>query len=194
MAFLLAAFLEALADSGYLGIFLLQMISSASIFFPLPGYLFVPVAGAFLDPFLVAFSAAAGSAIGEMTSYAAGLGGGKIISDRVNLESVKRAYTRYGAWSIFIFAATPLPFDLIGIVSGLLRVRLPVFTTLTFLGKLALFATLSYGGRASFDLANWLFVHPLGQILLVLATVTFLSLLLYFGRGKFRLYRPYREQ
>jgi membrane protein DedA with SNARE-associated domain len=137
---------------GYLGIFLVQLISSASIFFPVPGYVAVFVAGARLSPFRAAVASGLGSAVGELSGYLLGMGGKKLIGDRSELDVARRVFSRYGAGAIFLFAATPLPFDLAGIVCGTLKFDLRLFFLLTFAGKTTLSLLMAYTGRGLFEM------------------------------------------
>ncbi|MBL7118570.1 DedA family protein [Candidatus Bathyarchaeota archaeon] len=139
-------------EYGYFGIFLVQLISSASIFFPVPGYVVVFVAGAKLNAFRAAVASGFGSAIGELSGYILGLGGKKLIGDRSELEAARRIFSRYGAGAIFLFAATPLPFDLAGIVCGTLKVDLRLFFFMTFIGKVTLSLLMVYTGRGTFEI------------------------------------------
>jgi uncharacterized membrane protein YdjX (TVP38/TMEM64 family) len=57
---------------GYLGVFLVQLVSSSSLFFPIPGFFLVMAAGAAMDPLVVTVSSALGASIGELTGYMPG--------------------------------------------------------------------------------------------------------------------------
>jgi membrane protein YqaA with SNARE-associated domain len=157
---------------GYFGVFLVELISSSSILFPLHGYLVVIAAGTVLNPFLVAICAGLGAAVGELTGYILGVGGGKLIG-KAELESARRMYTKYGLWTIFLFASTPLPFDVIGILCGTLRVDLRIFFLMTFVGKASLYTLLAYTGRGTLSLVKSLLR---GQI--DLYSIAFLTLLI----------------
>jgi membrane protein YqaA with SNARE-associated domain len=136
---------------GYLGIFISVAITSATIILPIPGYVTVLFAGPFLNPYIVALVAGLGAAIGEITSYLLGLGGRKIIGDRNELHMAQVIYRRYGVWTIYLFAATPLPFDIIGIICGALEVNLKTFFLLTFAGKVTLYVILAETGTQFFE-------------------------------------------
>jgi membrane protein DedA with SNARE-associated domain len=136
-------------DYGYFGVFLVQLLASSSLFVPIPGFFVVMAAGAAMDPFLVTISSALGSSIGEFTGYFVGLGGGRLLTKRVGFNMAHKIYARYGVWTVFIFAATPLPFDIVGILSGILRLHPAMFFMMTLSGKLILSGMLAYGGRQS---------------------------------------------
>ena len=121
---------------GYLGIFIVEAIANATLFFPIPGAIFTMASGLFLNPIIVGIYAGLGAAVGELTGYLIGFGGGVLIEDKVEFKSMRRLYAKYGLWTIYIFSAIPFPFDVIGIICGVLRVRPLVFFVLTALGKI----------------------------------------------------------
>jgi len=144
----LVPFMENLVRSyGYFGVFLVLLISNASILFPLPGIFIVFVAGAVLDPRGVAIAAGLGAAIGEFTGYLLGVGGGKLIQKRAAFNVARNTFKRYGSWAIFVFASLPLPFDVVGMLSGALGVHALVFFVLTFAGKTTAYMLYAFTGR-----------------------------------------------
>lgn len=145
-------FLRGLTSLGYLGIFLAELIANSSILLPVPAYLVTIVAGAALNPFLVAFSAGLGASIGELTGYLVGAGGRKLLIKKLELGRVKNLYRKYGLWTIYIFAAFPLPFDIIGMLCGVLKINLKVFFLLTFAGKFTSRMFLAYSGKELYEL------------------------------------------
>ncbi|RLI96943.1 MAG: hypothetical protein DRO96_01910 [Candidatus Aenigmatarchaeota archaeon] len=151
---------------GYLGLFIVNFVGSASIMFPLPSFATVFTMGAVLDPLLVALFSALGAAGGEMIGYMLGFGIGKgirrLVSKRAEKNDVKskqlktkiqiflqtrRWIKKYGAFmTIIIFAATPLPTDVIGLLSGAFKYDYKKFFLAVFVGKLILYLILAYSG------------------------------------------------
>jgi membrane protein YqaA with SNARE-associated domain len=123
-----------LGDYGYLGAFLVGLISCATIILPVPGILVLFALGADpnLNPVLVGLAGATGGIIGEMTGFMAGYGGRRMIQTRGRLYAlVENWMKRWGGWAIFAFAAAPLPiFDIAGVVAGALAY--PVWKFLLF--------------------------------------------------------------
>jgi len=124
----------------YLGAFLVGLISSMTIIFPIPG-IAATVALA-LDPSLnwalVAMAAAVGGSLGESTAYLAGYGGTVVIAPE-HSKWYKRAEKwmgRYGGATIFIFSLTWLTFDIAGIAAGALRFPFWKFLLATLAGRL----------------------------------------------------------
>lgn len=132
---------------GYFGVFLAELASSSSIFLPMPGFAATMVAATVLNPFIVGIFGGLGAAIGELTGYLLGLGGRKIVGVRGEFEFVRRLYRRYGLWTIYFFAATPSPFDVIGILCGLLKIDVRVFFLMTLAGKITSRIMLAVMGR-----------------------------------------------
>ena len=80
-----------LGSYGYLGAFLANLVSNASIFLPVPGGLILFALGAFLPPLLVGLAGGTGAALGEMTGYILGCSGRGIIKNR-------KAYDKSVEW------------------------------------------------------------------------------------------------
>lgn len=121
-------------------LFLVSMLSSATIFVPAPGIAFLLAASIVWNPLLVALTAGSGDAIGEMTSYWAGYEENKIMLVDEKLSGYQTAVlwmNKYGVWAIFAVAFVPvILFDLIGLAAGALKVRWWKFLIATMAGKL----------------------------------------------------------
>jgi len=156
---ILAVFLQwsvyIIQNYGYPGVFLVSMISSASIFLPIPGFLFILAASPFLNPWILGVVAGAGMAIGELTGYFIGKGGSKALkkSDKKWLKKGEGWFQRgRGFLLIVIFAATPLPDDVTGIVAGMFNYDWRKFLLASFIGKTIMNLLLALGG---FYGINW---------------------------------------
>lgn len=171
-------------NSGYLGVFLMELIASSSILFPVPSYLATAMAGTLLNPYLVVLSASLGSTIGELSGYALGLGGRKVMGKRLELRSLKRAYAKYGIWAILVFAAMPIPFDIIGILCGIIRIPVGAFMALTFIGKLVRYSLLVIAGRRTRDLVRDFLAGRLNSF-----AILYLIILSAFALGSLLLWR-----
>ncbi|NIM46652.1 MAG: hypothetical protein GTN40_00625 [Candidatus Aenigmarchaeota archaeon] len=141
---------------GYLGVFLVSLIGSSTIIFILPTDIIVFAAGAILDPLLVGILAGLGEAIGEIVGYVLGLGGRKIINKKYkkDIKKWEKKFKKYGGFFIIVlFAATPLPDDIVGIIGGTLRYPFKKFLLASFIGKTIMALVLAYGG---FYGINWI--------------------------------------
>lgn len=126
-----------LGSYGYLSAFLISLICDTSVVLPVPGIVILFALGTTLNPVLVGLAGAAGGIIGEMTGFVFGYSGRKMAQKR------SRAYARaenwmqrWGGWTVFAFAAVPLPvFDIAGMVAGALHYPLWKFLLIGWVGK-----------------------------------------------------------
>jgi len=143
--------------TGYLGVFIVCLVGSASIILPVPAFIVIFIAGGFLNPFLVALCAGLGCAIGELTGYGLGIGGRELIARKYSelLIKTKNWIEKRGAFlMIIIFALTPLPDDLIGILCGMINYDIKRFFIASFIGKFILSLAIALAGYYGI---NWLF-------------------------------------
>ena len=121
---------------GYLGVFIGNLISSATVILPVPGVLVLFPLVVNLNPLLVALVGATGGIIGEITGYMAGYGGQAIINKGRMYQRVEGWMKKWGVWTIFVFAFAPfLLFDIAGLVAGALRYPLWKFMLVGWIGK-----------------------------------------------------------
>ncbi|VVC04099.1 SNARE associated Golgi protein [Candidatus Bilamarchaeum dharawalense] len=116
--------IEKLQTYGYLGAFLISMLSSATLFFPAPGWAAVIAMSSILDPVYLGIAAGLGSAIGELTGYVAGDGARDILNKNIReSKKIEEFVKKYDLAAIFFFAFIPNPlFDIAGIVAGGLKI------------------------------------------------------------------------
>ena len=143
---------------GYIGLFFASALGSATVILPMPLFALIFAAGAVLDPLLVGIIAGIGSAIGELIAYVVGYGGRKLFNKRKKtkkskkglLQWIRRAeawmHKRGGFVVIFLFALTPLPDDVIGIICGSIKYDLKKFFIAVVIGKILLSLALAYAG------------------------------------------------
>jgi membrane protein YqaA with SNARE-associated domain len=135
----------------YLGAFLLNLIASSSVLFPVPFYLAYLYLAAVLSPIPLAIFSALGSTIGEFVSYIVGYHGRKLLGLKSRFYKLgKNWFKRFGGLAIFIFAATPLPDDIIGLVAGAVKYSKSKFFIFCFLGKLVMFLLLAFAVKYSY--------------------------------------------
>ena len=147
---------------GYFGIFVINVVGSGSLFFPVPGLAVAFIGGGVdLNPWLVTLAGAAGSTLGEITGYLAGYGGQVLLQSNKRYAQVEEWMCRHGDATVFVMAAIPNPlFDLAGLASGSLRFPLWRFLTAAFLGKVIKFALVTFLGAASLQRILPLFTRP----------------------------------
>jgi membrane protein YqaA with SNARE-associated domain len=140
---------EHLRVYGYPGIFVISILSSATIVIPAPSLALVPVMGSVLNPFWVGICAGAGEALGELVGYAAGYSGRAVIEKRDRYERLVTWTKRYGLWIILVLSIIPNPlFDLAGIAAGALRIPLYRFLLTCWIGKTIKTTLFALGGQA----------------------------------------------
>lgn len=106
---------------GYLGVFVLTMCSSATLFLPAPAFGAIGVIGSILNPLLVGVVAGMGAATGEMTGYFAGRSGRMVLQggEGGRVQRLRGWVERYGFWALFLLSAIPNPiFDMAGLTAG----------------------------------------------------------------------------
>lgn len=132
--------MEGFQEYGYLGAFLVALITGSTVIFPLPGFAIIAVIAANpdLNWALVALAAAIGGGLGESTAYLAGYAGAVFISPKQSkLYRIAESWMkRYGTATIFLFSLTPLPFDIAGIAAGAVRFPYWKFLMATIAGRL----------------------------------------------------------
>lgn len=144
---------DELAKFGYPGIFLLTVLTNATVLLPVPGNLVVFAMGAVFNPFLVAIVAGGGAAVGELSGYLAGYSGRAVIENAKRYERIRtwlQEHRHYSDVAIFVLSAIPNPlFDMAGIAAGALRIAVWRFVVFCFLGKILNMLLFAYLGNLS---------------------------------------------
>ncbi|HET9222318.1 MAG TPA: VTT domain-containing protein [Roseiflexaceae bacterium] len=134
---------------GYLGVFILTLLSSASIVLPSPAVGVALAAGKTLNPWLVGLLGGVAAGLGEITGYIAGLGGSSFAQRSRFYPRVERWVRRWGLLTILVLAFIPGPvFDLAGIAAGTLRVPFRRFLLACLIGKVLRFIAVAWAGHA----------------------------------------------
>ena len=146
--------IESLREYGYLGAFLIALLSSATILFPAPGWAVVIAMSTFLNPILLGVIVGIGSAIGELTGYVAGDGARDILNNRIKeTKRIEDIVKRYGVLAIFVLAFIPNPlFDVAGIVAGSLRIPWWHFLIACAAGRIVRYVLLAILGAVTIGL------------------------------------------
>jgi uncharacterized membrane protein YdjX (TVP38/TMEM64 family) len=140
------------AAYGYPGIFLISLMTNATVLLPAPGVAVVFSMGSIFNPLGVALAASAGAAIGELSGYLAGFSGQFIAEKTTTYNGVAPWVQKYGVWAILILAAVPNPFfDLAGIAAGVAKIPVWKFLLFCWMGQLIKMAMFAYAGAYSID-------------------------------------------
>lgn len=150
--------IQELYQLGYAGIFLITMLSNATVFLPVPGVMVVFAMGGVFHPLFIALFAGIGAAVGELSGYLVGFSG-------QGLAERSQRYQRLLEWMehnrrlsdfmILVLAAIPNPFfDLAGIAAGTLKIPLWRFLVFCMLGSILKMLVFAYAGRLGL---NWIY-------------------------------------
>jgi membrane protein DedA with SNARE-associated domain len=145
---------ERFATFGYAGVFLANLVSTGTVFIPVPGLTAIGQAliiqqGAILNPVLVGLLGGTGMALGEITAYIAGTVGSEVVEgqDIKAPKFIRGAVERvihwidwlidnYGFITLVVLSAIPNPaFELAGITAGASRMNFWRFMAAVLIGK-----------------------------------------------------------
>ena len=151
-AILIALFVISFSDRivefqeyGYAGVFIISLLSAATIFIPSPGWAAVIAMGGILNPYLIGIVAGIGSGIGELTGYMVG-NGARVLSDK-KFDKHKEIIRKYGLGAVFVLAFIPNPiFDVAGLVAGALKIKVWKFLLACILGRIIRYILLAHVG------------------------------------------------
>jgi uncharacterized membrane protein YdjX (TVP38/TMEM64 family) len=146
-----------IASYGLIGLFVMCVITASTVILYAPGWMFVILAGHFYNPFLVGLVAALGYTVGETTSYLVGRGGNYFLEKKksVHLEKVQGWFKKHGFILFPLFAAGPLPVDLLGIVAGTLKYDIRKFWLGVFLGEIIKCTAYAFAGYYGFKVLGF---------------------------------------
>lgn len=132
---------------GYPGIFLVSLLSNATLILPVPGVLFTSAMGAIFNPFWVAVAAGSGATVGEISGYLVGFSGQGVIENKTWYDRISGWMLKYGDLTVFLLALVPNPlFDIAGMVAGALKMPIWRFLLWAWLGKIVKMLAFAYGG------------------------------------------------
>jgi len=141
--------LARLSNFGYLGIFLINLLGSATIVIPAPSLVATFIGGSIYNPLLVGIVSGVGASIGELTGYLAGYGGSAIITNHKHFKKIEKWMGKNGFATIFILALIPNPiFDLSGIFAGATGYPFKKYFTAVLIGKTLRFIGISFLGSS----------------------------------------------
>ncbi len=129
--------LRRFATFGYPAIFLVCLVTNASVLVPLPGLGITVIGGGLFNPLVVGLVGGLGQTLGSLNSYTAGYTSRAVLDELPFYPRVRGWMTQHGLLTIFVLATLPNPFfSAAVIVAGDLRMPLTVFLPLCLAGKL----------------------------------------------------------
>lgn len=141
--------LAKLGSFGILGIFLINLVSSITLFLPAPAIATVVAGGFLYNPLVVAIVSALGSAIGDFVGYILGKSGKEVLLKKNSFwyNIFKETFHKFGAIFIIVFSFIPNPlFDAVGLVAGLFSYSPRKFFMYVLIGRFLRNLFLAYGG------------------------------------------------
>lgn len=124
---------------GLVGVFLLNLFGSATIFLPAPAFVSVGISATQSPPLFVALIAATGSTIGESATFIFGFSTTHFFDFKKHTTLFKIAsfiLNKWGGVFILLFSFIPNPiFDGLGILAGITNYPIKRFLLLTFVGR-----------------------------------------------------------
>jgi uncharacterized membrane protein YdjX (TVP38/TMEM64 family) len=142
--------IQQLEGYGYPGIFLFNLLSSATLILPVPGVAVTSLMGAVFHPFWVAVAAGTGAALGELSGYLAGFSGQVVVQRTEIADRIEGWMRKYGEIAVLVLAIIPNPFfDIAGLMAGALRMKIWRFLLFCWLGKLVKMLIFAYAGASA---------------------------------------------
>lgn len=162
---------ESLTGFSYASVFLLNLASTATFYFPVPGLTLaaqtlIATEGDGSDfPWLVGVVGGVGMALGEITAFYAGMLGAEIARGRQvpgperfrpyierAIRFVGWLMRRWGIATLFVLSALPNPlFEVAGLTAGSVRMRFRMFIVPVAAGKIVRGMLLAYYGTDVFE-------------------------------------------
>lgn len=147
LIFLFGEKITELEKYGYLGVFLISILSNATIVIPAPGWAVIVSLATVLDPWAVGVVAGLGAGLGQTTGYFLGYSGRLILKDVTKYQRIINLVRRWGGLVIFLFALIPNPLvDIVGAGAGILRFPFFKFFSFCLLGTVPKYLFLAIVG------------------------------------------------
>ena len=142
-------------------LFAASVISSATLFMPVPGLAITTLVGSLLNPVVVGVVAGIGQTVGEMTGYMAGYSGQGLVDRTKAYERVEgwmRQNQLVGLLVVFGLALIPNPlFDATGMAAGALRFPVWKYLTAAGVGKVLKNILFAFAGSLGIGWLSGLF-------------------------------------
>jgi membrane protein YqaA with SNARE-associated domain len=153
---------DSLGPLGYIGAFIMALVSSATILIPGTILPLIAVMGTQYNPILLGLSCGIGSALGELTGYYTGYYGRYTLNLKDLPEFEKQKAWLRGSEFLFLFALAAIPnplFDIAGLAAGTIKIPVQRFLLPVFIGK-----ALKYGLTAYLGLSAWSWLLSVGLL------------------------------
>ena len=150
---------DLVAGYGLVGILVAALVANASIFLPVPIDIVIFALGAnaldFQELVVISIVAGIGAGIGEMSAYLFGLLGIRTAEKAKHKEFskinvIEEKLGKKGMVFVFFGALTPFPFDIIGIVAGVIKYDPKKFLVAAIAGKIVRYFLISLAAYYGF--------------------------------------------
>ena len=168
-----------LLQYSYVGVFAISLIGAMSIIVPIPyTFIILTLGMEGMNPLILTVAGGLGSGVGEFSGYILGYYGRSVISEKQQRKMgyMIRIFDRYGPITIFLFALTPLPDDLLFIPLGMLRYKFVKAFIPSVLGKTLMCAILAYGGQFFGNILSVIFGESTPEMKLLVSIITAIAL------------------
>lgn len=142
---------------GYPGVFVVSFVGAAGLVLPVPGLAAVcGAAGLELNLIVVGVLAGVAETAGELSGYAIGYGGRRVVEHRRLYRTATRWMERRGTLVLFVLSAVPNPvFDVVGITAGSTRYPIKRFLLVVGAGKLIKSLAVAWACNLGVNLLPW---------------------------------------
>lgn len=144
-------YLKDASSLGYLGLFVVNFISSATFFVSAPAFLTVITGGNLYSPVVVAIVASLGACLGDMLGFAFGHSGRRLAKKKLDrhktVKFLEKHFHKHGVLIIFLLAIIPNPFfDAIGVLAGVVNYPPLKFFIIMLVGRFIRYWVLAQAG------------------------------------------------
>ncbi len=155
LTMVLLPYLVVIGPWGYGAAFVINLLTSATVVIPAPGFASVILMARELDPLILGILAGVGGTIGELTAYWAGHQGGRAVNRSGIYRLIRRLMRRHGALVLFVTGLMPfLPVDAAGLIAGATRYPIPRFLVYLGMGKIIMTTLILYIAAQAFEWAE----------------------------------------
>ncbi|MDH2907372.1 MAG: DedA family protein [Candidatus Nitrosotalea sp.] len=155
--------IQAISNTGYLGIFFLMLAESSLI--PIPSEIIMPFSGYLastgkLNPILIILAGSIGNLVGSLVAYVIGIKLGRefivkygkyVLLKKSHLEWTESYFKKYGDRSTFVSRLLPAIRTYISLPAGIAKMNLKKFSIYTFAGSIIWSTMLTYVGMTLGD-------------------------------------------
>ncbi|MCS7121682.1 MAG: VTT domain-containing protein [Archaeoglobaceae archaeon] len=178
---MLEEILSYFAKYQYPGIFLISLISNSIPFVGVPYLNFLLIISSFLsfeDAVLIALISALGASLGKVIIYSIGASMRLTLSKKTkeNLQFFEKIFKKWGIFAIFLFAASPLPDDVLYIPLGMAKYKLFYYFIAVFSGKVLVTSYVILMGKFTSDLMREIIDNYVLSFLLFFALTILLTI------------------